>query len=52
MPAEKPVFTTIRLQREFSEKLKSVFWKTADKHRLSYNAWLCQVLEAGLAKKS
>lgn len=49
---EKPVVVTVRLKPAFSEKLKATFWRTAPKHRQSYNAWLCAVLAAGLEKKS
>lgn len=31
-----------------AEKIKNEFWKTAPKHRLSFNAWMIEVVRAGL----
>lgn len=53
MPKETTIVAiTIRLAPEFHEKLKAAYWKTSVKHRLSFNAWICEVLAAGLAKKA
>jgi len=48
----KPVAITIRLAPKLHEQLKAAYWKTSVKHRLSFNAWMCEVLAAGLAKKA
>ncbi len=51
MAVEKPIVTTIRMSSAFSEKMKSVFWKTASKHRLSYNARLISMLDESVSRK-
>lgn len=48
---EKSVAITIRLPHDQHEKLKAAYWRTAQKHRLSFNAWICELLAAGIAKK-
>lgn len=51
--AEKPadVALNIRLTPTLRGALKAEYWRTAPKHKLSFNAWVCGILERGFKEK-
>ena len=46
--AEKPVVLTVRMKPAKAEKLREAYWASVGTHKLSYNAWLCSLLEKAI----
>lgn len=52
MAEKKPdVALNIRLTPALRDSLKAEYWRTAPKHKLSFNAWVCGILERGYKEK-
>lgn len=40
---------TVRVSDDLDERLRAQFWTTRADHRLSFNAWLVQLLSSALS---
>lgn len=48
LSTEKPAVLTVRMKPVKAEKLREAYWKSVGTHKLSYNAWLCSLLEKAI----